>query len=260
MANSGGITTDEKGRRYLNGAPLCTHVFRKGRRKGEPCRRIAVKNRPYCKDHGGRNPVGIDTPMYIHGRRSKYSPATIAATIDEIMADPPQRILDIREDIATTEGLLRDALEKLETGEGPNAWKQVQTHYRAMQTALRTGDIEGAQRHLNEMGPPLAEGASDSEARQQVAALTRQSADLRGRLFNMMKEHDEIITTKQLLAFLSTQMVRLGERVAAFDFGDEFIDTVGRDIEELLSTTFKDPVPRPSQNGPGEIPAANSGA
>lgn len=42
-------------------------------RSGSPCKKAPITGMKRCANHGGKTPVGIDSPHFKHGRYSKYA-------------------------------------------------------------------------------------------------------------------------------------------------------------------------------------------
>lgn len=89
---------------------------------GKPCQMSAMEN-GRCRMHGGNARRGIDAPGFKTGRYSKYLPTRLLAKYEEALADP--KLLEMRDELALIDTRLREVLEKLDSGESGQVWRQL---------------------------------------------------------------------------------------------------------------------------------------
>jgi hypothetical protein len=69
-----------------------------------------------------------------HGRYSKYLPSRLSGQYEAAKSDPA--LLELREDIALIDSRLSDLLQRVETGESGQVWKELGEAYRDLQDAM----------------------------------------------------------------------------------------------------------------------------
>lgn len=84
------------------------------RSNGEPCKGLAMPNGK-CRKHGGKTPIGIASPHFKHGKRSKYTAIGLAERIRQAMGDPS--LLDLRSAVATADVRINELIAMLEAAQ-----------------------------------------------------------------------------------------------------------------------------------------------
>ena len=65
-------------------------------KSGDPCKSKRVKGMTRCRMHGGTQPVGMDSPNFIHGRYSKFPVEGLWDKVEALKNDPELLSLDLR--------------------------------------------------------------------------------------------------------------------------------------------------------------------
>ncbi len=80
------------------------------------CQRYPVAGRTRCPNHGGKTPRGAASPHFKNGRYSAAMPRGLREQYECLLDD--KTLGSLREDIATTEALIMDALSQMEGKRG----------------------------------------------------------------------------------------------------------------------------------------------
>jgi hypothetical protein len=92
----------------------------KSKRSGVKCRNSAMPNGK-CRMHGGKSLAGAAAPGFKDGKHSKYQylPPVLTARAEELTGDA---LDNLEESIKIQRSIETQLLEKLGTGESPDAW------------------------------------------------------------------------------------------------------------------------------------------
>lgn len=107
--------------RFRNGRRLCAATNKK---TGKPCNGFAMKGKDVCFHHGGNTPSGMAAPQTKHGRYSSHLPARLLAKFQEAAAD--HELYQMRLDISLLEARELELFTRLDYGDSPELWKQLQ--------------------------------------------------------------------------------------------------------------------------------------
>jgi hypothetical protein len=97
--------------------PQCTAH---SQQSGERCEKDAVAGFTVCEMHGGKTPVGADSPHFKHGRWSKHLPKRMVERSEEARRDP--ELTALTDEIALIDARIADMLERVDTGESGEVW------------------------------------------------------------------------------------------------------------------------------------------
>jgi hypothetical protein len=95
----------------------------KSKRSGVKCRNAAMPNGK-CRMHGGKSLAGAASPSFKDGRTSKYQylPPVLTARVEELTGDALE---NLEQSIKIQRSIETQLLEKLGTGESPDAWAAI---------------------------------------------------------------------------------------------------------------------------------------
>src|SRR5689334_3929698 len=131
------------------------------KRSGLQCQNQAVRGRTTCRMHGGTQPVGIASPSYKHGRRSRYAkhmPIALLEQYEATLTDPNALALDA--ELAVTDARIAQLLERLDGAESPEAWRRLADAVDRVQAAKNLGRSIDAP--LREVRAIVAQGCGDA--------------------------------------------------------------------------------------------------
>lgn len=160
------------------------------KKDGTECKRAAMPNGK-CYLHGGKTPTGIALPQTRHGRYSKYLPSRLSGQYESAKSDPA--LLELREDIALIDSRLSDLLQRVDTGESGEVWKELREAYDDLQIAMHAKkplDIQDALQQINSL---IVRGNSDYRAWSEIHEVIEQRRRL------VESERKRLIETKQTL-------------------------------------------------------------
>lgn len=169
--------SEQRFRTTPNGSktPLCkAHI-----REGELCKNIAVKDRDFCKHHGGKALKGIDSPAFKTGlwsaqrrRFSKVAP-TLLARIDEMRDDP--ELFSLRDDAAYVTALMEVRAEAASEGISVEHYKHLKEQYNICKSLLFTPEFN---QEFTTLGNMLDEGIDLYAASKEVLELIERRAEI----------------------------------------------------------------------------------
>lgn len=160
------------------------------------CRKPACRNKLVCVLHGGTSPGG---PLK-HGRYSmKLGP--LAAAYDSFMQEAD--ILDLRPGVAALDSWAQFQIDLATKGDGVGFRRQAVAYFAAVETAMRSGDVNLVRTALEDLSRHLKDGSDqlNSLGRAMETLSRRQHHTERAR--EIEQRGDQVITAKALLAFLS---------------------------------------------------------
>ena len=135
------------------------------KRSGGKCKNDPEPGRDRCRLHGGRTPCGMAHYNAKHMRYSKHLPPRLRERIVEASADPD--LLSARAELEIQTARIGELLEKLETGENAELWKELKTVWKevgivwdGVERAKESGDIPGLRNFLNALGPLIKTGGT----------------------------------------------------------------------------------------------------
>lgn len=180
------------------------------RNKDRVCRKF-VKPGQRCKMlHGGKSLKGPESPTWKHGGRSRYVPPRWETLYERSMRDPlAQR--SMQRQLALFEGLIDDALKRIDTGESGAAWSELKTRGDSIRRSLRDikqagqqGDARRAGRLAQgllseieeELLPVIERGVGQEAARNELAELFRK----RARLLRVQQQGEKTVSISHLAA------------------------------------------------------------
>lgn len=117
-------------------------------RRGTPCLNPAMRN-GRCAKHGGKTPVGMASPHIKTGRYSRDLPTRLEAKYQETANDP--ELLSLRDDIRLVDALIKEQLNRLETGESGDAWQLIRASVEALEVGMDREDYAGCRKALRSM-------------------------------------------------------------------------------------------------------------
>lgn len=113
-----------------------------------------------CVDHGRDSVKGVEHYAYAHGEKSAYAPKRYARDFEEKLVDSDVQRSQRRE-LAVYDGVVQDALARLDTGESGEAWAKLQGSARSMRKrlgAIKRAGAEGNAERASELAAGLLEG------------------------------------------------------------------------------------------------------
>lgn len=88
--------------------------------------------------HGGKTPGGIASPHWKHGRYSKYMPAGVLDKYEGALAD--RELLALTDEIALARARLFQLLERVQTYDASDHWKNIAAYVEVLVVGLRKSD------------------------------------------------------------------------------------------------------------------------
>lgn len=148
-------------------------------RNNELCKNIAIKDRDFCKHHGGKALKGIDSPVFKTGlwtaqrrRFSKVAP-TLLVKIDQMRDDPD--LFSLRDDTAYVTALMEVRAEAASEGISIEHYKHLKEQYNICKSLLFTPEFNS---EFTVMGNMLDEGIDLYSANKEVLDLIQRRSEL----------------------------------------------------------------------------------
>jgi len=177
------------------------------KKDGTECKRAAMPN-GRCYLHGGKTPTGIALPQTRHGRYSKYLPSRLSGQYESAKNDPA--LLELREDIALIDSRLSDLLQRVETGESGQVWKELGDAYRDLQDAMHAKNTVKTGEALQLIYALIVRGNDDYRAWTEIHEVIEQRRRLVESERKRIVEARQTLTVEQAMLMISalTDIIR----------------------------------------------------
>ena len=184
-----------------------------GKRSGQPCRGLAMKN-GRCRVHGGLSVAGAAAGGFKTGRYSKYMPKRLLARYEEALGDP--NLLSLSDELAVVDARAQDLIAQLGTGESPKAWLAAGGAVKALIAELGRDepDQEMVKATLGRLEDIVRQGMGDIpiwDAAAELFETRRRLADTERKRLEAMQA---TITAEQALAFVQAVLNVVQQRVS----------------------------------------------
>lgn len=150
--------------------------------------------------HGGRSLVGREHPNFKTGRYSKSLPDRLAARYVEATQD--SELLALRDEIALTDTLIVDTVEKLDTGGSKAHFIALRQKWDEYQRYQKQGDAPKSTTALWELGNLITEGLRDFTLLDDIARLIEQRRKLSESERKRLIEMRQLFTAEQAVLLL----------------------------------------------------------
>src|SRR5512137_2855467 len=82
------------------------------RQENRQCTMYPMVGKEVCRMHGGKSAGGIASPLWKHGRQSKYLPARMRDAYNASLTD--KELLELRGEIALVDARITDLLQRVD--------------------------------------------------------------------------------------------------------------------------------------------------
>lgn len=191
------------------------------KRSGEQCKKDAMLGKDVCHIHGGKTPDGIASPHFKHGRKSrilKDLPERYRAAFTGHLEDEHLHGLDA--EIALLDTMIGELLNKMQSGDGGNMWRQSQTAFQRFRQIQGNSEIPPERRGelmseaLNQLENLLVRGSADHALRNEIVSLVEKRRGLVDSAAKLEYQRSTVLSTKEA-ALLAAYLARA--TVAAID-------------------------------------------
>lgn len=152
--------------------------------------------------HGGKTPVGIASPHFKHGNRTRYGnalPTSLIRHHEEIQKDEER--LSLMQDLDLQDTMLRSALEAMERGEAGELWVRLKEAWKQYQTAKKRQGEQSPEEALAYVGFLISEGYSEYMSRIEVRQMIQERARIVEGESKRMERAQQFVTASQALTF-----------------------------------------------------------
>lgn len=178
---------------------------------GKQCGKGAIKDREYCRNHGGTQAVGAANGNFSHGRYSKLLPLNLAEHYQRSRTDPD--LLSMREDMALADARLAELAEQLGSVLPPPTVERVEELRGQAVESARDGDMDNVVAVLDTM----AEALRHAQGSEVIWAEVRRTQEVRRRLGETERKRlealREYVTRDRLLTLMAAIIEVLGRHV-----------------------------------------------
>lgn len=206
--------------------------------KEKACQAWPVIGMTRCRIHGGKSLGGLQSGTITHGRYSKYLPANLVEKYHEARKD--KELTSLREEIFISDARLQELLEQLDKTEKVIAFKDLNSSFCRLVSALNDGNIEGALRQADRVQVLIDKGINDAHTWDEI----RLQIETRRKLVET--EHKRLVTMGQmitmdkamgLVAFMtqSIQSNVIGNTEEDKALGQRIISGITADVRAVLS-------------------------
>lgn len=182
---------------------------------GRQCECLAVLGRNVCRSHGGASPRGIASPSYKDGRHSKYLPKRMLGEF--IASGQSNEILSMRQDIALVDARIADLLQRVDTGESGQLWRQLREEVETLRQALAAQNADQVNECVVEIQRIVLRGHADHAAWSEVMNLVNQRRRLAEAERKRIIDMHQILTAEQALAYMQALATAVRDNVTDFD-------------------------------------------
>jgi hypothetical protein len=154
-----------------------------------------------CRMHGGNAARGLAAGNFRTGRRSKYLPQRLLPQYEQALRDPD--LLALREDIALVDARLADVLQRVDTGESGQIWRDLRQAFDEFVDARRSGDLPSMRVALERIEQLITRGSSDAAAWRDVAELLEQRRRLVESERRRLVESQQMLTVERAMVLLA---------------------------------------------------------
>jgi hypothetical protein len=198
------------------------------RRNQQQCRNAALRGVAVCRMHGGKTPRGAGSVHFKDGRYSACLPVRLAAHYDEATHDP--ELLELRRDIALTDARMIDLLQRVDTGESGQLWRQAQAAMARFRRERAKGNIEAMQWALARIEQLITEGVEDYAAWQEVMDLIEQRRKLVESEQRRLTMAHASLTSEQAMTLLAQVVAAIQRHVP----DKAVLSAIAQDIQALV--------------------------
>lgn len=194
----------------------------KSKQSGVQCRRMATPGCEVCNIHGGKSLVGIASPHFRTGRRSRNLPTRMMPDYEQAYQD--SELLQLRHEIAITDARREDLLARVDSGEAGELWRSLRQTYavaenaRAQMNVLQSGvDFLKAKQTFEEayetIGVLISEGVQDYQAWDEVNRIIEQRRRLSETEVKTLDKLQQFVTAERANLFVTTLLNAVRSRV-----------------------------------------------
>ena len=125
-------------------------------RKGYQCGNKPLGDKAVCGLHGGKSLGGLASPVFKHGRYSKYVPSNLLEKYNQAADDPD--LLSLRDEIRIVDARIMEELELLSDNESHQDWQTLGTTWDRLVNAQNSGNTDRANQLLQDVHRLIQEG------------------------------------------------------------------------------------------------------
>lgn len=143
--------------------------------KGRQCAALCVRQKTKCQAHGGLTPNGLASPHTKTGIYSKYLPAKLSSSYQDLLT-LGQDLFKIDDETAALTSLIQEQLERIESGESGAAWDKLKGLYDEMAVLGQKldkspADVQRFNALFVELGKVINSGSMAYAARSEAVGL-----------------------------------------------------------------------------------------
>ncbi len=207
-------------------APQCEG---KAKTTGNRCLRVAMKERRFCKLHGGAALRGVASPSFKHGRYAKGMDYDLAQRYEQARTDPD--LLSLVDEIAVLDLRLTDIVGDVEGSQLAMTWEGLKKTKGRMLAARASEDKAALVYYMNELMDQIEDGGAILAKFYEVSALFEQ----RRKLVDTERKHRE---ASKLNATIEEQMylvARLAGIIKKYVTDQKQLQSISDELIELIN-------------------------
>lgn len=186
-------------------------------RAGTPCQQVAGWGTNHvgsgrCKLHGGKSLRGIMATDQRAGLKySKYMPSRLLDRYQDAISDPD--ILELKHEIALTDGRLADLLTRVDTGESGRIWQKLYKEWAELETAVMEKDQKKQRESIQLIGSLIKQGHNDYAAWREIQDTVDQRRKLVESERKRLVETQQFITAEQAMVLFAAMSAIIKQHV-----------------------------------------------
>ena len=187
-----------------------------------------------CRMHGGKVPNGMMLPQTKTGRYSKYLPVRLAGRYEEAQRD--EDLLALREEVALVDARIADLLDRVDTGESGDAWKQAEQALEEFRQALAEQNATKRKMAFAALSVAINNGRQDYDAWNEIHKLVDQRRRLVESERKRLEQMGQMVAVEQFMLLIAQIVDLLRRHVHDRDT----LATLSAEINRLVTIDKRD--------------------
>lgn len=206
----------------------CGAVSKRGR-----CGNARLPGLARCMVHAGEQAVLVWKSM-------RYS-ESLTGRLREVYESAERDIdlLSMRSEVAIMEVRVRELLERLETGEHGEIWKELQQVWISLKSACDEGDMQKTIMYADQVGALIRDGAEREVLWEEIGKAFERKAQVAGKEWKRQVDMKDLISRDRALAFVLRLSESVKKTLPEYLEGDKLqkaLAAIGRDLGASVSS------------------------
>lgn len=204
--------------------------------KNPYCNKPPTKGRNRCKLHGGHSPRGIAHPRFEHGKYSRSIIGNLAGKYEQALAD--ERLLEMRDDIALTDARIQDMLERIDSGENGQTWRDMKKVYKELRRSATQNDQQAFISSLNHMGNLIDSGINEWRQWDELSKAQKHKLDMVVSERKYLESKQQMLTAEEAMAMIAHIVSVVKHEVLTHvekEIGDKLLASISMKVTQYVT-------------------------